>query len=159
MSLVEARVTVDPGRANWLSQLDLGPQEEIGRVLETAGNLGRKQMGVFQAQEGPIWLQIHVGGVAGQIYRVGRGMEYNSFSLAQVLVAKRNDLRRKLVSGKRVEVHDSRYVEGWPRFMYVAADAFDVTVLEAQMAGALSAIDSDRDDYRVRIVLERALRG
>ena len=125
---------------------------------ERIRSLGASQMRVFMDGKGPIWLEIWVGGVAGRVHRVGRSMEYNSFSLAQMLVAKRNDLRRKLEEGGMVEVHNPAKPNGLPMFEYVEPDILDVTILEEQMEGALNSLDGN-GDYIARLVLEKALRG
>ena len=134
---------------------------EIGRIWGVALELGEKQAQSFRDRNGPIWLEIWVGGESGGVYRSGRSMEYNSFSLAQMLVAKRNDLRRKLERGRLVEVHDSVSANGngLPHFRYVAPDELDPLILETQMRGVLVGLSSSYDDYRARLVLQRALAG
>lgn len=127
--------------------------------FQTAFELGRSQMEKLQVGGGSIWLEIWLGGAEGGVYRVGRGMEYNGFSLAQMLVAKRNDLHRRLSMGGQVEVHDLSRSKGLPRYSYVTPDALDPILLETQMAGALAGFDPQIGDYRARVVLERALRG
>lgn len=126
---------------------------------QRAFELGRSQMERLQNGRGPIWLEIWLGGAEGRVYRVSRSMEFNSFSLVQMLVAKRNDFHRKLSVGGQVEVHDLSKSGGLPRYSYVTPDALDPILLEAQMAGALAGFDSQIGDYRARVVLEKALRG
>lgn len=126
---------------------------------QTTFELGRAQMQRLQAGEGPIWLEMWVGGVEGGVYRVGRSMEFHTFSLVQMLVARRNGLRDKLITGTQVEVHDPGKPEGLPRYNYIKPDALDPILLEAQMAGALVGLDPQIGDCRARVVLEKALRG
>lgn len=130
-------------------------------LFQRAFDLGRSQMERLQAGGGPIWLEIWLGGAEGGVYRVGRGMEYNSLSLAQMLMAKRNDLNRKLNQGGQVEVHNLSLSKPGelPRFAYVTPDATDLELLGAQMVGALAGFDSQVGDYRARVVLEKALKG
>lgn len=146
MGLTEARTT----------EVEIQGVEQISQLTFDLGNL---QMDKLCAGLGPIWLEIWVGGLTGKIQRVGRSMEYNGFSLAQMLVAKRNDLNRKLAGGGFVEVHSQNYPGGLPRYMYVAPDRIDPLLLESQMAGALSVCGPNFGDYRARIILEKALKG
>src|SRR3989344_4053448 len=150
MSLTEARAGL---MRSWVMV------EREQTSFQGAFDLGKNQMERLQAGEGPIWLEIWLGGVRGEVYRVGRGMEYSDFSLAQMLVAKRNDLHRKLSIGGQVEVHDLSKSRGLPRYSYVTPDALDPILLEAQMTGALVGFDSRVGDYRARVVLEKALKG
>lgn len=131
-----------------------------GQILQACFELGREQMARLQTGGGPLWLEMWLGGMTGRVYQVGRSMEYHGFSLAQMLVAKRNDLNRKLASGRGVEVHDGlSNPGGLPRYAYVKPDPTDRLLLEAEMAGALAGFDPQSGDYRTKVVLKRGLGG
>lgn len=145
---------LDQGLPEWARQ---EPDQARYERLRTAFGLGMQQM--FDIQDRTLTRPVvFVGGlgVYGDAYKVGRSTVATPLEYAQRLVSLRNLLTRYLSQPEHfIEVIS---VVGQER-AYLRPDAFDVVCINLQMNGALYAFNPITDDYRVGVILARALNG
>lgn len=109
---------------------------EWQRLRQLNFDLGKEQMGVLKNGRGPIWAQMWLGGLGGELYQIGRSKVYTPEELARMW----GDRYRVIVSanGKvpRIEVHQLPQTGAWPKFVKVTPAPEDLGLLRTQMEGA-----------------------
>lgn len=106
------------------------------RLEQLNFDLGKEQINVLRGGDGPLWAQMWLGGLGGELYQIGRSKVYTPEELARMW----GDRYRVIVSanGKapQIEVHRLPQTGTWPRFMNVSPVPEDLGLLKAQMEGA-----------------------
>jgi hypothetical protein len=130
----------------WRYGLKVEGQRAPNNVLEWVGglepllqftfDLGGKQMAALRNGGGPIWAQMWLGGLEGELYQIGRSRIYTPESLAEMFIARHKVMISANGSKPRIEVHEPNQTGSWPKFTYVTPERDDLLLLEAQMRGA-----------------------